>query len=269
MTISALLAATEQSITKQKEREYFWIHEARYKKILERLSMIPGILGSKSEDSGNRSRVGNKSEYSGNRSRALDVGCFPYHLGFAMERMGLDVYGISSQHEPIRSEKIKVCNIETDKFPFKDNYFDAIIFTEVLEHLPQSPLFALRQMYRVLKPGGSLILTTPNVARSINRAKLLLGKSVGYPLHQIIEDDGKGSNIYHRHNREYTLDECIDITRLANFSVVTGETFVSYTPSRRRIIPDPLWLKAGKTVNYALMLMIAGLRDTILIVGKK
>jgi 2-polyprenyl-3-methyl-5-hydroxy-6-metoxy-1,4-benzoquinol methylase len=283
MDIPTILQRVEAAITDSKEREYFLIHEARYKRIL---SMIPGILGSNSEDSGNHTL------------RVLDVGCFPYHLGSALEMMGYEVYGISSAHEPMddrkillrpaveaglrrdhsayaektsatQSNKIKICNIESDKFPFKDNFFDLVVCTEVLEHLPQSPLHALQEIRRVLMPQGRILLTTPNIARSINRAKLLLGKSVTYPLHQLLENDGAGSNIYHRHNREYTLTEVTTILTHTHFSVDTATTFVSYTPNRRRIIPDPLWLKAGKTVNYILMIMVSGLRDTLLVVARK
>jgi 2-polyprenyl-3-methyl-5-hydroxy-6-metoxy-1,4-benzoquinol methylase len=203
------------------------------------------------------------------RLRVLDVGCFPYHLGRAMEMMGYEVWGISSAHEPVKQKNIRTCNIESDRFPFNDNFFDLIVCTEVLEHLPQSPLHALNEMRRVTKPGGKLLITTPNIARSINRAKLLFGKSVTYPLHQLLENDGEGSNLYHRHNREYTLNEVTTIVQHAHFSVDTAEQFVSYTPNRRRVIPDPLWLKAGKTVNYILMMMVSGLRDTLLVVARK
>ncbi len=257
MKIRELLASIESGIISQQEREYFWTHEVRYKKILDEILVIID------------QQTGSPIKSGMTRLKVLDVGCFPYHLGAAMETMGLDVYGISSQHEPIKRAKIKICNIENDKFPFKDNFFDIVIFTEVLEHLPQSPLHTLKEIYRVLSPGGLVLITTPNIARSINRAKLLIGKSVTYPLHQVLENDGKGSTIYHRHNREYTVFEVAELTRHAGFHIDTATTFVSYTPWRRRAKLDSLWIKAGKIANYALMLMIEGLRDTVLVVGRK
>ncbi len=86
MTIKQLLKSVENSINSEHERAYFWIHESRYAVIL---SNIQSIV--------------NNTRYAVNRSsklRVLDVGCFPYHLGKAMEDMGMDVYGISSEHEP-------------------------------------------------------------------------------------------------------------------------------------------------------------------------
>jgi SAM-dependent methyltransferase len=44
--------------------------------------------------------------------------------------------------------------------PVKDNHYDAIICTQVLEHLPE-PQKAISEMYRVLKPGGRIFFSTP------------------------------------------------------------------------------------------------------------
>ena len=45
--------------------------------------------------------------------------------------------------------------------PFPDNIFDVVFSTEVVEHTPD-PLQAVLEMYRILKPGGHLVLSTPN-----------------------------------------------------------------------------------------------------------
>jgi 2-polyprenyl-3-methyl-5-hydroxy-6-metoxy-1,4-benzoquinol methylase len=47
------------------------------------------------------------------------------------------------------------------EIPFKDNTFEFIISSEVIEHTP-NPYLAMHELYRVLKPDGTLILTTPN-----------------------------------------------------------------------------------------------------------
>ncbi len=47
------------------------------------------------------------------------------------------------------------------ELPFADNTFDAIISCETIEHLP-NPAAAVRELARCLKPGGRLLLTTPN-----------------------------------------------------------------------------------------------------------
>jgi len=55
--------------------------------------------------------------------------------------------------------------------PFKglvDNSFDAVISFQVIEHVKDDTLF-LKEIYRVLKPGGMAIITTPNIKLSISR----------------------------------------------------------------------------------------------------
>jgi SAM-dependent methyltransferase len=80
----------------------------------------------------------------------LDLGCkdspyshlFPNRVGFDVEAgKGVDVVG------------------DAHSLPFPENKFDAILCTEVLEHL-HTPEKAIAEMKRVLKPGGQLVLTT-------------------------------------------------------------------------------------------------------------
>jgi ubiquinone/menaquinone biosynthesis C-methylase UbiE len=50
---------------------------------------------------------------------------------------------------------------DAQAMPFEDNSFDLVVSCETIEHVPD-PRAAVREMYRVAKPGGSLFLTTPN-----------------------------------------------------------------------------------------------------------
>jgi len=64
------------------------------------------------------------------------------------------------------------------KLPFADNSVDIIISSEVVEHLPD-PVPAIREMARVLKPGGYAMVTTPNPANFPELAGYLLDKLTG------------------------------------------------------------------------------------------
>ncbi|MBI3410533.1 MAG: methyltransferase domain-containing protein [Planctomycetes bacterium] len=102
-------------------------------------------------------------------------------------------------------------NVEKDPFPFADAEFDVVLFCEILEHLLENPLQPLLEIGRVLKPGGVLILTTPNVARLENIARLLAGEN--------IYDPYSAYGPYGRHNREYTMTELKRLLGHAGFSV--------------------------------------------------
>jgi SAM-dependent methyltransferase len=48
-----------------------------------------------------------------------------------------------------------------ERLPFRDGCVDLVVLVEVIEHLPE-PALTLRQIARVLRPGGRLVMTTPN-----------------------------------------------------------------------------------------------------------
>ena len=90
------------------------------------------------------------------RGATLDVGCGrkPYEKTFfagAEKYVGMDYLTDRSTPDVVGS---------ATEIPLGDASFDTVVCTEVLEHVPD-PLKAFREMYRVLKPGGYLILSTP------------------------------------------------------------------------------------------------------------
>ncbi len=88
--------------------------------------------------------------------KLLDVGCGrkPYkdtHFLKATSYTGVDYLTETSRPDIIASAL---------DLPLENQFFDTVVSTELLEHVPD-PLRALREMHRVLKPGGYLILSTP------------------------------------------------------------------------------------------------------------
>jgi len=100
-------------------------------------------------------------------------------------------------------------NIESDRFPYPDGEFDLVIFAEIIEHLLNDPCKVLREIKRVLKPNGTLILTTPNVARLENVTRLISGAN--------IHDPYSGYGPYGRHNREYNRHELDQLLRFEGY----------------------------------------------------
>jgi SAM-dependent methyltransferase len=62
--------------------------------------------------------------------------------------------------------------------PYPDDHFDAVVAVEVIEHIEDQFAF-VRELARVAKPGGLVILTTPNVLNVNSRVRTLL---TGFPL---------------------------------------------------------------------------------------
>jgi SAM-dependent methyltransferase len=88
-----------------------------------------------------------------------------------------------------------------------DESYDAIVMAEVIEHLHTSPVLVLRDLASWLRPGGTLIVQTPNAVALHKRVRMAAGRN---PLEPIRED---ASNPGHFH--EYTLAELTGAARAA------------------------------------------------------
>lgn len=93
--------------------------------------------------------------------------------------------------------------------------FDIVILAEVLEHLPLSPVDTLKGIHATLRPGGTLVLTTPNLHRLSNRIRMLIGKPLFAPFCP--------EALVMGHVREYTLSEVTDYATRAGFEVLGCE----------------------------------------------
>lgn len=62
----------------------------------------------------------------------------------------------------IKNVPLDIVNLNNDNLPYADDSFDLVTCTEVVEHL-ENYRRALRDMHRVLKGGGTLVVTTPNI----------------------------------------------------------------------------------------------------------
>jgi SAM-dependent methyltransferase len=96
--------------------------------------------------------------------RILDIGSGKGNHLVGFGRCGLKPYGLDKRDECVKVlEKfdIRECNIEKEKFPFRDNYFDFVFSKSVLEHVNNTDNM-LQEAKRVLKPGGIAVMMTPD-----------------------------------------------------------------------------------------------------------
>lgn len=68
---------------------------------------------------------------------------------------------------------VDVVNLNTDSLPYADAAFDLVTCTEVIEHIEHYRQ-TIREIFRILKPGGLFVLTTPNVLNLRSRIRYLL-----------------------------------------------------------------------------------------------
>ncbi len=105
--------------------------------------------------------------------RVLDIGCEAGFISFKiLDKSPSEFYAIDIVEEALKEfkEKLKNKNYKTkivikkaflQKMPFKNDFFDKAVCTEVIEHAPEIES-GFKEMARVLKKGGRLILTFPN-----------------------------------------------------------------------------------------------------------
>lgn len=147
--------------------------------------------------------------------KLLSIAC---STGIAEEKflkLGLDVHGIDGAEEAIkeaskRGIKTKIGDI-TEKLPYDSKQFDIVYAGEVIEHLLDTRSF-LQEIYRVLKPNGLLIITTPNLATLTDRIKFLFGKAPRQtnPMHEYL----------YLHIRPFTFSSLKEALTLTRFRVI-------------------------------------------------
>jgi SAM-dependent methyltransferase len=100
----------------------------------------------------------------------LDAGMGPGRLAAALTEHGWSVAGVDLSQEmvtrarrrlPARAERFHVAPVE--RLPFGDASFDAVVATGVIEYV-EDPKVALRELARVLRPGGRAVVSCPNAA---------------------------------------------------------------------------------------------------------
>ncbi|GAA3835269.1 hypothetical protein GCM10023083_79330 [Streptomyces phyllanthi] len=96
---------------------------------------------------------------------------------------------------------------------------DAVLFSEVIEHLVD-PDDALDELRRVLRPGGHLMLSTPNLAAWYNRALLLAGVQPVFSEVSLRAIHGRPGREVVGHLRLYTARALREFVTAAGFEVV-------------------------------------------------
>jgi glycosyltransferase involved in cell wall biosynthesis/SAM-dependent methyltransferase len=119
--------------------------------------------------------------------------------------------------------EVDLFDAERDPFPYPDGHFATVLCCELIEHLREDPMHLMAEVNRILRPGGHLVLTTPNVASLRAVAAILHGYHPGF-FHSYIRPPEEGREPEARHNREYAPREIHLLLENAGFEVARLET---------------------------------------------
>ena len=144
-------------------------------------------------------------------------GCYYGKLGRSDHRTVTSASGESFACE------IDLFDAEKDVFPYPDGHFATVICGELIEHLFEDPMHLMSQVNRILKPGGHLVLTTPNIAALRGISGILQGYHPGFFHAYIRPAEGTGE-VDARHNREYAPREIHQLLENSGFEVTVLET---------------------------------------------
>jgi glycosyltransferase involved in cell wall biosynthesis/SAM-dependent methyltransferase len=111
---------------------------------------------------------------------------------------------------------------ERDRFPYPDGHYATVLCCELIEHLAADPMHMMTEINRILKPGGHLVLTTPNATGLRAIAAILQGYHPGF-FNAYVRPSQDGETEA-RHNREYAPREVRRLLDNAGFEVIRLET---------------------------------------------
>jgi len=150
-------------------------------------------------------------------------------------------------------------------FPYEDDRFDVVIFTEVLEHLSRDPGQTMSEINRITKSGGYLLLSTPNCASVRSIIRILRGGNPNiYPVYQRRPSTD-------RHNHEYVPWEVRELLKLCGFSsheFKTLDVYHDYQFSRLLALQMRALLRIGNILSLGF-LRARDRGDTIFALGQK
>jgi len=131
-------------------------------------------------DHENRKRIPDLIEADA-KAKIIDLGCADgeFALKIAAKAGTEEIFGAEFLEEACLQAKTRGIKVHwadlNERLPFDNESFDVVHANQVLEHLPGTDRF-VKEVHRILKPGGYAVISTPNLASFHNICSLVLGK---------------------------------------------------------------------------------------------
>lgn len=141
------------------------------------------------------------------RKKALDLSCADGGTSMMLASLGFEVVATNYGELPALPNGIKlVGGVDLNEFlPFQSGKFDAVNLVEVIEHIEHQAQL-IREIRRVLKPRGEVLISTPNVLNVFSRVRFLF---TGFlrgrvrPAHYTSTPDQAPNIYYPMHGKTY------------------------------------------------------------------
>ncbi len=135
---------------------------------------------------------------------------------------GRDLKTVSARDGETFDCNIDLFDCERDSFPYDSGAFATVVCCELLEHLRTDPMRMMSEIHRILRDGGILVLSTPNIISLRSLAAVIQGNHPGF--YNRYPDPHGSSAGDPKHEREYTPVEITNLLDAAGFVVEHIET---------------------------------------------
>lgn len=211
------------------------------------------------------------ADYVKRPARLLDIGCGPMNVTAVFATLGYKCFAVDDLSDPWhkrddnREKILQFANDNSITFhqqtpafevPFEEASFDVVVMKSIIEHLHQSPRDLINTAFRFVKPGGYVVVTTPNSVNLRKRLSVLRGRTNYPPIQGFYESTG----VWRGHVREYTLDELRWVVEASGGDVKLASTFHGFIEKVPRRFRKPYVF----ATNY-----FTGIRDSLLVLAER